>query len=136
MHLLLPHSPFFFDRSGNRRDQKIIFKEDDYNTPSSYLQYVEYTNLILKDVVDTIQFNNPKAVIILMGDHGYRLKTKDPFPLHHFNNLNAVYFPDHDYKGLYSDISGCNQFRVIFNKLFYQNFPLIKDSSIYIVDKR
>jgi hypothetical protein len=135
VHLLLPHSPFFFDRNGKKRDHKVIFHEDDYNTPASYLQYLEYTNNIMEDALDTILYNNPKAVIVLMGDHGYRLRTNDPHPLYHFNNLNAVYYPDKDYRGLYKDISGCNQFRVIFNKLFKQNFPLLKDSSIYIIDK-
>jgi len=134
-HFLLPHSPFFFDKSGKRRDHKIIFKEDDYNTPSSYLEYVDYTNSILKDLVNIILTNNPNAVIILMGDHGYRLPTNESNPIHHFNNLNAVYYPDKDYKQLYNSISGCNQYRVIFNKLFNLNFSLLKDSSIFIKDK-
>ena len=135
-HLLLPHSPFFFDKNGKRRDQGTVFTEDDYNTPSSYLEYLQYTNGILRNLVDTIISNNPQAVIILMGDHGYRLKSKEPHPAHHFNNLNAVYYPDKNYAGLYKNISGCNQFRVIFNKLFDQNFPLIKDSTVYIIDKK
>ena len=135
-HLLLPHSPFFFDPNGNPRDRNVIFTEKDYNTPSSYLQYVQYTNRILKDLIDTIVENNPKAVIVLMGDHGYRLESTEILPRHHFSILNAVYYPDKDYRLLYDEVSGCNQFRVVLNKLFHQNFPLLKDSSVYIIDKK
>ena len=127
---MLPHGPFFFDRNGNKRDEKVVFKKQDYHTPSSYLQHVEYTNKFVKNVVDTILSNNPNAVVILMGDHGYRPENPGPHPVHYFNNLNAVYYPDMDYKELYSDISGCNQFRVILNKLFNQKFPLLQDSTI------
>ena len=135
-HIMLPHGPFFFDRNGNKRDEKVVFKKQDYHTPSSYLQHVEYTNKFVKNVVDTILGNNPNAVVILMGDHGYRPENPGPHPVHYFNNLNAVYYPDKDYKELYSDISGCNQFRVILNKLFNQKFPLLQDSTIYVVDRK
>jgi hypothetical protein len=114
----------------------VVFTEKDYNTPSSYLQYVQYTNTILRDLIDTIVNNNPKAVIIVMGDHGYRLESAENLPRHHFNILNAVYYPDKDYRLLYDEISGCNQFRVVFNKLFHHHFPLLKDSSVYIIDKK
>ena len=133
-HLYLPHPPFFFDKNGKLRDPKLL-GEKDYFNPVSYLGYLQYTNGIIKDLVKTIMQNNPKAVIILMSDHGYRLKTTDPNRKYHFNNLNAVYFPDKDYGQLYSDISGCNQFRVVFNTLFNQNFPLLKDSAILMRDK-
>jgi Sulfatase len=136
LHLFLPHSPFFFDRLGRWREKKIVFSEDDYNNPLSYLQYVEYTNHFIKDIVDPILINNPNAVIVLMSDHGYRPTTRDPYPLDYFSNLNAVYYPDKDYKLLYKDISGCNQFRAIFNKLFNQNFPFLKDSTILVIDKK
>jgi hypothetical protein len=36
---------------------------------------------------------------------------------------------------LYDSISGVNQFRVVFNKLFHQHLPLLKDSSTYLKDK-
>jgi Sulfatase len=136
LHLFLPHSPFFFDKTGKWRDKEIVFSEADHNNPSSYLQYVEYTNRVIKEILDSILFNNPEAIIVLMSDHGYRPATSDPYPPDHFSNLNAVYYPDKDYKMLYNDISGCNQFRVIFNKIFHQHFPLLKDSSVFVIDKK
>ena len=134
-HLYLPHPPFFFDKNGKLRDPKISFRQADYFNPAAYIGYLQYTNRRMKDLINTILAKNPNAVIVLMADHGYRPGTTDPSPADHFNILNAVYFPGKDYKGFYSNISGCNQFRVIFNKLFQQNFPLLKDSSIFMSDK-
>ncbi|MFL5745933.1 MAG: hypothetical protein ACJ751_14770, partial [Niastella sp.] len=103
---------------------------------SAYLEYVTYANSRIREMITAIQQQNPSAVIILMGDHGNRDSTKEVFPVRYFQNLNAVYYPDNDYKGLYDSISGVNQFRVVFNKLFKQNRPLLKDSSIYLKDKK
>ena len=135
LHLYMPHPPFFYDKNGKLRDAHISFRQLDYFNPKAYLEYVQFTNGKLKDIINTILNNNPNAAIVLMADHGYRNPTKDPYPLFHFNNLNAVYFPDKDYRLLYDSITGCNQFRVVLNSLFKTKFPLLKDSSILIKDK-
>jgi hypothetical protein len=49
-----------------------------------------------------------------------------------FPNLNAIYFPDKNYKDLYSEMSPVNTFRVIFNNYFGQHLPLLKDSSVFV----
>ena len=54
---------------------------------------------------------------------------------HYYKNLNAVYFPDKDYQLMTDSIGGVNQFRVIFNTLFKQNMPLLKDSTIFLIDQ-
>jgi hypothetical protein len=55
---------------------------------------------------------------------------------HHFNNLNAVYFPNQEYQFMTDSLNGVNQFRVIFNTLFKQQLPLLKDSLIFLTDKK
>jgi hypothetical protein len=90
----------------------------------------------VRELVDTIQKNtNRSAVIILMGDHGYRANTNDGDRSHYFKNLNAVYFPDKNYHLFTDSITGVNQFRVILNSLFKQNLPLLKDSTFFLTDK-
>jgi len=46
--------------------------------------------------------------------------------------LNAVYFPDHDYRMLYPQMSPVNTFRIVFNHYFGQNLPLLKDSTVIV----
>ncbi len=132
-HFYMPHDPFIFDEHGRERSEKSIRDDGsgDLRDAKSYLGYLKYTNDKIRKLIDIIQRNTKgKAVIILMGDHGFRqdIKQNDH---QSFQNMNAVYFPDHDYHLLYDSISGVNQFRVIFNTLFHQSFPLQKDSTIF-----
>ena len=134
-HFNMPHAPFFFDKNGVKKDNTTIYNEYKTNNPTAYLDYLNYTNAQLKDVVNHILINDSTAVILLLGDHGLRITHGENFD-HFFQNLNAVYYPDGDYKQLYDSISGVNQFRVVFNKLFNQHFPILKDSSILLRDKQ
>ena len=135
-HFYMPHPPFFYDSVGNLKDNELVYHESKIIPPSSYLQYVTYTNREILKLVDTIQANDPKSIILVMSDHGFRVPTKEAFPKFFFQNMNAVYFPDKDYSLLYDSITNVNQFRTIFNKTFNQKFPLLKDSSILLIDKK
>jgi hypothetical protein len=134
-HLYMPHNPFYYDKNGKLKDIETITRENISPTLSAYLDYIPYVNSRIREMVTSIQQQNPSAVIILMGDHGNREPTNEAFPIRYFQNLNAVYYPDNDYKMLYDSISGVNQFRVVLNKLLQQKLPLLKDSSIYLLDK-
>jgi hypothetical protein len=134
-HFLMPHSPFFFDGKGERRNDSLSLMGQDFYTPSSYLGYVGYVNIKIRELITTIQEHNPSAVIILMGDHGFRnMDGTPPYPSY-FQNLNAVYFPNQDYHRFYDTVSAVNQFRVIFNSMFNQSLPMLKDSCIFLSDK-
>src|SRR5260221_7686024 len=95
---------------------------------SAYLNYVYYTNTIIKDLINTIQKNTKgESVIIMMGDHGFRPPVQTTFPEKYFKNQNAVFFPDRNYHLLYDSINGVNQFRAILNTLFRQKIQLLEN---------
>lgn len=132
-HLLIPHSPYFFDKNGNRRSGEILYAKNMQDSAAVYLGYLEYCNGIIKKMVSNIQDNTKgNAVILVMSDHGLRWMN-DPrrLPLV-YNNLNAVYLPGSNYSNWPSEITNVNQFRILFNDLFAQKFPLLKDSFILI----
>jgi hypothetical protein len=135
-HINMPHAPYLFDKNGNAKDDQLVQAEYGSNPPPSYLEYLTYTNAVLEDLVTTILKNNPAAIIVIMGDHGFRTSSTDGSFIHLFENLNAVYFPDKNYSLLYDSISGVNQFRIVFNKILEQSFPLLKDSTIALWDKK
>ena len=136
-HLVMPHSPFYYDKNGQLRDTKTLVAEKTGEHLDSYLGYIPYTTGKLKALIDTIQKNTDhKAVIVLMGDHGYRGGPGDSTHSHYYKNLNAVYFPDKAYSRFTDSITIVNQFRVIFNTQFKQNLPLLKDSSIFLIDQQ
>ncbi len=136
-HLFLPHLPFYFDKNGNPKSPDVIYHESKNINTEAYLDYVTYTNSIIKKLVTTIKNNtNNNAAIIIMGDHGFRKETKDHDKTHYFENQNAVYLPSKDYRLFYDRIIAVNQFGIIFNTLFDQKFPVLKDSTIFLKDKK
>ncbi len=137
MHVYMPHEPFYFDRNGRPKDEATVYRENTETVIQPYLDYIPYTNGRIRELISTIRKNTDgNAVIVFMGDHGYRYTSYEKHPNHHFQNQNAVYFPDRDYHLFYDSITGVNQFRVVFNKLFNQKIPLLKDSTIFLRDRK
>lgn len=131
-HYMIPHDPYVFKSDGSIRlsaRQNIGQKTDDLDL---YFEQVLYANKIIEDLISYIKINNKKnTVIIIEGDHGYRY-LKENTVLNSFRNLNAFYFPDGDYKTLYDSLTPVNTFRIVLNKYFNTQLPLLKDSSIYV----
>ncbi|WP_188934740.1 sulfatase-like hydrolase/transferase [Puia dinghuensis] len=134
-HFMMPHFPYLFDSSGNRRSDQQIYEEKFTNPATSYLNYLPYTNKRLAALVLHIRQNDSNAVILLCGDHGYRGWTNKQPIRFQFQNLNAVYFPDHDYSRWDDKVSFVNQFRIVFNQLFDTKYPLVKDSAIALKEE-
>ncbi len=136
-HFFLPHLPYYYRQDGNLKNETVLLKEWNKWITPSYLEYVTYTNTKIKELISVIKQNTKgEAVIIFMGDHGFRKPTNDGDRTHYFENQDAVYFPSKDYHLFYDSASAVNQFRIIFNSLFHQNFPILKDSTIFLTDKK
>lgn len=133
-HLMMPHHPFFYDSTGKEVPMELL-KDEFYFDKGARISYLKYTNNVLLKLVDEIlSYSKEKPVIFLISDHGIR-EIRDKFDPHYqFMNLNAVLFPDSNYDGFYKGMSNINLFRHFLNKQFQQHLPLLKDSTIMIVD--
>jgi hypothetical protein len=131
-HLIMPHYPYYFTKSGSMRPVSEIEDGKEIDT-AKYLEYVQYTNSVLLNIVDSIKVNSIRPpIIILVSDHGFR---EYPFEVDaHYNFINqlCIYLPDHNYQPFYNGISNVNLFRVLFNTEFKQKFPLLPDSTHFI----
>jgi hypothetical protein len=126
---MITHNPHLFDSSGQVLQNTSI---DSIKFFNSYPYQVNYANKTIKELVEFIKNNNKrKAIIIIMGDHGFRRLPPDMID-YNFPNFCAIYFPDRNYSMLYDTISPVNIFKVVFNTCFHQNFPLSKDTSIVV----
>lgn len=133
-HFLMPHGPYFFDSTGAEINHQVNKTSSQTNT---YIQYLIYTNKKLLSLIDHIMTSNSKQpVIVLMSDHGLRGLGERQNLAHNFSTLNAVYFPSRNYQLFYDGITNVNQFRVILNSLFQQNFPMLQDSTSFITQQR
>lgn len=127
-HLVIPHHPFVFGPNGEELDsiESGVPAFEEYKV--KYPDQVTYINQRITSIVDRILQSSPNPpIIVIQGDHG-----PAPFDVieRRMKILNVYYFPD-NFEGLYPTISPVNTFRLIFNKYFGQNYPMLEDRSLY-----
>ena len=128
-HLYMPHAPHYCDRSG-----KPFAADSKLSPQEQYLEYLSYTNTLIDTTVQAIQKNtHQKAVIVVLGDHGYRTLSNNQ---EQFPNLNAVFYPAGIKSTLYDSITNVNLFRTILNDLFQKNIALLPDSTVFLKGPR
>ncbi|WP_315817364.1 hypothetical protein [Paraflavitalea speifideaquila] len=54
-HFMMPHFPFFFDRYGNQKSDSSLVREAILPNPANYVEYVQYVNSKIRELVDTIK---------------------------------------------------------------------------------
>lgn len=133
-HFYMPHRPYYFAADGTLKNAQTIIKENSDTLVKPYTDYLPYTNNQMRLLVNVIQERDPTAVIMIMGDHGFRYKSKTGNMSYHFQNMNAIYAPGMP-KTLYAQTTtNVNQFRILFNYLFRQSFSTIPDSTFFLND--
>ncbi|WP_127130019.1 sulfatase-like hydrolase/transferase [Pseudoflavitalea rhizosphaerae] len=133
-HFLMPHYPYYRTKTGFHRPPDEFDDEAWFAGPDNYYtEYLQYTNQEILKLIDTIKKNTKEqAVIILMSDHGYHYDAPADKKKYVWNNLNAWYLPEGKPVQLHDNITSVNQFRILFNSLFHQQYPMMKDSLIRI----
>lgn len=133
-HLEMPHYPYYYDKQGV--EQPFEKLEEGYQVNKlAYIEYLQYSNKKILELIDNILTNSKKPpIIILMGDHGFRHFTEKVENKYYFLNLTSIHFPDKNYKNINDSLSGVNLFRVILNKQFQQHLPYLNDSTSYLKD--
>jgi hypothetical protein len=132
-HFLLPHAPYYRDSSGNLND--LSYLKNIYDK-EIFLSYLKYTNSVIRPLIQTMVQHDPTAIMVIMSDHGFlHSKTNNSInnPLK-FDNICAVRLPGKNfipYKDLWSNV---NFFRWLFNCVYGQQIPYLKDSMIWIND--
>jgi len=127
-HILLPHPPYVFGPNG----EEVNFPTNNLTMAQAlrgYRNQVLFANKSILPIIDTILTESKgNAIIVLEGDHGIINYTVGA---QHMKNLEAYYFPDHNYSDLYPSITPVNSFRVILSNFFGQHYPLLKDLSYF-----
>jgi hypothetical protein len=127
-HLVIPHHPFVFGPNGEELNsiEASVPPFEEYKI--KYPDQVTYINKRMIAIIDLILQNSPNPpIIVIQGDHG-----PAPFDVieHRMKNLNVYYFPDNA-EGLYPTITPVNTFRLILDKYFGQNYPMLEDKAFF-----
>jgi hypothetical protein len=140
-HILLPHEPFVFDRRG-----RYVSLLDDARRGRTlgYIEQTQYTNglisAFLDDLLDVPEADRP--IVVIQADEGphpvrYKLdetgfdweQATDEELREKFQILNAYLLPGLDDPGLYASITPVNTWRLILNRYFGAELPLLDDRS-------
>ena len=147
VHIMCPHPPFIFGPHGEEITPNYTFEiadgsdllkqisKDEY--VEGYRDQLTFLNKEMEKTVDAIISGSSKPpIIILQADHGPG-SMLDWNDVRHTNLkerlsiLNAYYFPEEQYKELYSSITPVNTFRMIFNLYFGTNYGLLDNKSYF-----
>ena len=131
-HFMLPHEPYVFDSTGKLKSPEKTIVKNKREDLEGYYEQLKFASSTIRELVAYIQANNKKnTVIIVAGDHGFKTEEAQ-INGYTFNNYSAFYFPDRQYQTLYRSVSPVNTFRLVLNKYFNANLPLLKDSSTLV----
>jgi hypothetical protein len=135
-HLILPHDPYYFDSSGNLVSDTLLIQKKIIDE-NAYINQLKYCNKILEKMISSSTLKTGRErIVVIEGDHGHGYHDKPALSEIEFSNLNAYFFSDKNYQTLYPTISPVNTFRIILNKYFCENLPLLKDSSFFMLQKK
>lgn len=147
-HIIAPHPPFVFDSQGDsiQPDSPFSFNDanDFYGDPDTYQQgyisQMKYVNLELENLVETLLKNSEiPPIILLQADHGPGMLTnfhssEKTCLKERFSTFAAYYLPGIDSNEIPNDLTMVNLFRIIFNKYFQANLPLLDNINYYYKD--
>lgn len=129
-HLYIPHPPFKYDSVGTILpwDGQLLKKD---RSDSMFMSQLKYCRKLILDFAQTITSNNVRpAIIIFQGDHGIRDETMPQSRT--FEVLHAMYLPDKNHIEIDSNFYTPNTFRIILNKYFHQQLPMLEPKNVFI----
>jgi hypothetical protein len=151
-HILVPHPPFVFDADGKCLS---LEQATARSRRKNYTDQVIFINGMILDLVRRIRAaSKTEPVIVIQADEGpwpeayagdERFFGQDissvdwtkvpPAELREkMRILNALYLPGQDPAPLYPSMTPVNTFRIIFNRYFGTNLPLLPDRNYVFVD--
>jgi hypothetical protein len=131
-HLMMPHYPYYFDKNGHEFPFEQLVEGNQINQ-HNYIEYLQYGNKKLLELVDQILKNSSSPpIIILMGDHGFRHFNRPVDEKYHFANLVAIHLPDKNYSAFTDSLTNVNLLRTLLNTAFSQQLPYLKDTAIIL----
>jgi hypothetical protein len=130
-HFCLPHAPFTYGPEGNRLSLQQALEVTARNDPRYYAFNLQAANVHLQTVVNTIlKYRADDAIIVVLGDHGYRNNALPDEARGQFENLAAVYVPGGDYAGFREEMTNVNLMRQVVQAATETAFRPLPDQCI------
>ncbi len=138
-HSFPPHPPYFYNDDCSERHQN----EGDFVewVKSDFLNQIPCINTDIIKLVEYLNINDPKAIIIIQSDHGPGLSKQFDKPsiddwtqaelIERYGVFNALKLPERCQKSLYPSMSPVNNLRVVKSCVYDSKTGLLNDKSFY-----
>lgn len=124
-HFLQPRPPVFLDANGKQKNITAAMREFNMGGQpfiDSYINYLKYTNEMIRKMVDQINAKDPGAVVVMASDHGLRSWAGETDDV--FNIQLAIKLPQGSPQ--FSDTTTLsNTFRIVLNQIAQQKLDLL-----------
>lgn len=142
-HSLITHDPYIYSSDGScrNRDEERRFISDWPGRKKNYTEHIQHFNGVTLDLFDEIiQESSRPIIFVIQADEGefpYNYLNEETLGKYDFLNakpeemrrkhavFNAIYFPDQDYRRFEEQKTPINNFRLILNKIFGVEIPLL-----------
>lgn len=131
-HFLVPHKPYSFDENGSKPSlfAKVLNVADSKKySCQAYIKQIQFINKKVLEVIESIERDDPNAVIIIQGDHGGRMLDDgmiDDIKLQ-TSVLCAINFGRIKSKNTSQLKTLVNVYRNIINSIFNLDYPMLPD---------
>jgi hypothetical protein len=147
-HSLITHDPYIYNADGScaAQDKERHFIEDWEGRAEKYIEHVGHFNRIILTLFDHINETSKRPVIfVIQADEGpfpYKYLNEKSFGKYNFLDaesteilrkhsiINAIYFPDGNYKNFDTQRTPINNFRFILSNIYGKEIPLL-DHSVF-----
>ncbi len=135
-HLVCPHGPYVFGPEGEERKVDKVSLTGQ-GRREAYADQVSFVNMKVRELLKVLLASpDPAPIVIIQGDHGPISvggfgNPSDRFLRERMRILNAYHLPGGGNNLLYPTITPVNTFRLVFNRYFGQDYPLLPDRSYY-----
>jgi hypothetical protein len=138
-HILSPHEPFVFDRHGNFVSERVAGSR---SKQRNYLEQLRYINREVEALVESLLAGPDDPVIVIQSDEGpfegpagWR-RASDRLLRRKFSILSAYFLPGEGEPDPHPSITPVNTFRLVFDRYFGADLPLLPDRSYVYADLR
>ncbi len=130
-HFFKPHDPYTHDSAGLRKIFTSKFSVEEEK--KYYTAQITYVNQLIQKISTHLMVPRKRPlVIIIQGDHGFRFGMDPARKQLEFSQFNTMYFSDKDYSAITDSFSAVNTFRVVLNKYFDQQLPMLPHQTFYL----
>ncbi|MBI4945004.1 MAG: sulfatase-like hydrolase/transferase [Bacteroidetes bacterium] len=129
IHIVSPHPPYVCDADGNFKKSPPLIN-DWWEPKNDYVQQSKFVNRNIQNFITEVLLSSKiKPIILVQSDHGPWMKSHSLTGVYNARSLilNSYLVPDSWRNKLYNTITPVNSFPFIFNNLFKDSIPLLKD---------